>query len=231
VALAASTTWARIGLPSAGLLALARRQLRRSFGSKLGAAGAAGVALVALVLAMGSDGAARRADWIELATGAARWLCWLGAGPLVLAAAGPRDAADHLDGIEQLAALRGHDPGTLRRARVMAAMVATAWRVALPALALCLGFAALDGHLVAALLRHAVALGLFAVLVGVLLGGLGALCSEVGRGRGRALLLGVVLVPWALADRAGHPDWSIPGALAEALTTLGHAAAHAGVVR
>jgi hypothetical protein len=61
------------------------------------------------------------------------------------------------------------------------------------------------------------------------LGGLAALCSELGRGRGRALLLAVLLVPWAVGDRAGHPEWSIPGALGRALVVLAPAgAAHRG---
>jgi hypothetical protein len=53
----------------------------------------------------------------------------------------------------------------------------------------------------------------FAVIAGVTLGGLGAICGSLGRARGRWLLFAAVFGPWVLADMAGHGGWSIPGAL------------------
>jgi hypothetical protein len=186
------------------------------------------VVLVAFGLGVGSDSGGEHADWTELCSAAARWLCWLGAGPLVLGVAGPRAPNDRRDGIEALAAMRGHAPRDLGRARVVAAIVEIALRLAVPSAVLCVAFAALAWRSGPALLMQAVALGAFAALAGLVLGGLGALCSELGAGRGRALLLGVLLVPWAVGDVAGHPEWSIPGALGRVLVTLAHVGAYHG---
>jgi len=178
---------------------------------------------LALLVAVGFAAAAvmlRLADGTEarlegLTSGAAPWIAWLAAAPLALAAAEDRAALDRRDGVEALAAARGVSPAGLESARALAAMTAIARSVGAPLVTLALLTAALAGRGAVALHRAADAAGalVFAVAVGVTVGGTAAACSRVGRARGRWLLAAVMVAPWALSDLAGRGGWSIPGAL------------------
>jgi hypothetical protein len=129
---------------------------------------------------------------------------------------------DRREGVEALAASRGISPAALDSARALAAMSAVGLAVGLPLAGLSLLEAALAGRGAMMLHRLGVGLGalLFAAVAGVTLGGAGAVCGRLGRGRGRWLLAMVVLAPWLLADLAGHGAWSIPGALDATLDFL-----------
>jgi hypothetical protein len=150
---------------------------------------------------------------------AAHGVPWLVGAPIALAAAEDHAAADRHDGILALAASRGVSPSGLGAARVLAAMEEIAWGIGAPLATLALLTAALAGRVPAVLDRVGLALGVaaFAMVAGVVLGGLGAACGRLGGARGRWLLLAIVVGPWMLADLAGRGAWSIPGALGVAL--------------
>jgi hypothetical protein len=212
-----------------GLVALARRRLRRAAGGRLGAvvpwlvaAGFAGVA-VALRVADGGD-----APLGGLVASAARWLAWLAGAPVALAAAEDRRALDRRDGIDALVGPRGFSDRAVESARVLGAMIEVARAIGAPLVAIALVALSLSGSGAAALGRIGLALGaaLCAAVAGVTLGGVAAACGRLGRARGRWLLAAVILGPWAIADLGGHGSWSIPGALGAMITfTLGGAGA------
>ncbi|AUX41492.1 hypothetical protein SOCE26_029060 [Sorangium cellulosum] len=198
-----------------GAVALACARLRGAGGGKLGFAMA-----VAISLGYGAMAIVLRLDDGTTALGgllgsAARWLSWVAAGPIALAAAHDRPAADRAEGIEALAAARGLSRTSLHGARSLAAMLEVARVIAAP-LALLSALAALFSGSALLALQHlafGAALVLFGAVSGVTLGGLAAASGRVAGARGRSLFLALTLVPWALADLAGDPRWSIPGAL------------------
>lgn len=198
-----------------GVVALGRARLRDASGGQFGLAMAAvitlGYAVVALVLRI-EDGAMSLEG---LLGSAARWLAWASAGPIALAAAHDRPAADQRDGIEALAAARGLSRVTLHSARSLSAMLEIARAIAVPSAALALLVALLSGsaRLGFQHLAFGAATALFGAVAGVTLGGLAAASGQIAGPRGRTLFLALLLVPWALADVAGNAAWSIPGAL------------------
>lgn len=204
-----------------GAFALARLRLRAAWGVRaarvLAVVTALGFGVAALVLRAG-DGAALGG----LPVVAVQCLGWLAGAPIALAAAEDLRAQDRRDGIVALAAPRGTSPSALVSARTFAAMTEIAFVIGAPALVLSLFTAALAARPGVALARVGLGLGAasFAVVAGVVLGGLGAACARVGGPRGRLLLMAVVLLPWALADLTGHGGWSIPGALGAVLDAV-----------
>jgi hypothetical protein len=198
------------------LVGLCRARLAATRAARVGralawivAGGAAGVGLVLRA----SDGPEASLAGLPLA--AAPWITWIGGGALALAAAGDTAGDDRRDGVEALVAARGFSPASLAAARVLAAMGAVAAAVGVPLVALSILLAALAGRPAAIVHRLGLGLGAaaFALVVGVTLGGAGAIAGRLGRGRGRWLLFAAVAGPWMLADLAGYGAWSIPGAL------------------
>lgn len=210
-----------------GALALSRARLRATGLGRLGAAGALAAAVLhgamLLVLRIEDGPAASLGGTLRSAAAA---LAWIAAGPIALAAAGDRSAADRAEGIEALAAARGLSARALHGVRALAAMLEVASTIAVPTAALSLTAALLAGapHLALRHLSVGAALGAFAVVCGVTLGGLAAVAGRAAGRRGRPLLVALIFVPWALADLAGNPGWSIPGAL-EAFLSVAVAAA------
>lgn len=204
-----------------GAIALSRVRLRQATGGRLALVLGALVAMIfagiAIVLRV-SDGA--DAPLAGLVATAAEWIAWLAGAPIALAAARDRQAIDRAEGIEALAAGRGVSAGALASARVLAAMIEVARAIGVPLCAIALIAAGLAGSGRVALFRVAVALGAaaFAMIAGVTLGGIAAACGRFGRARGRLLFATVILGPWMLADLAGRPAWSIPGALSAVLS-------------
>jgi hypothetical protein len=180
---------------------------------------ASGFAVAAVALRV-SDGA--EASLSGLTLGAAHWVVWLAGVPLAYAAAADRASLDRREGVEALAAARGISPASLEAARAVAAMTATTSAIGVPLVLLALLTAALAGRGSAVLARAGLAAGavIVAVVAGVTLGGVGAICGRVGRARGRWLLFTVLVVPWALADLAGHGSWSIPSAIGAVLESV-----------
>lgn len=209
-----------------GAVALGRARLRGTRGFRLGLAAAVliGVVDAFTLLLLSMDDPSVTLDGTLV--GAAGWLAWTAAGPIALAAAHDRAAADRGEGIEALAAARGVPPGGLEAARALAAMQMIALVIGAPALVLA-GIGALLAGGAGAALRFAslgAALVLFAAVAGVTLGGLAAMSGRVAGPRGRGLFAAIVLVPWALADLAGSARWSIPGALDAFLSMTARAA-------
>ncbi|WP_437930446.1 hypothetical protein WMF37_14775 [Sorangium sp. So ce291] len=209
-----------------GAVALACARLRGAGGGRLGLAVAALISLgygaMALVLRL-DDGTTSLEG---LLGSAARGLAWAAAGPIALAAAHDRPAADRRDGIEALAAARGISRASLHGARSLAAMLEIARVIALPLAALSVLAALLSGSALLALrhLAFGAALALFGAVSGVTLGGLAAASGRVAGARGRALFLALTFIPWALADLAGDSRWSLPGALGAFLSFAARAA-------
>jgi hypothetical protein len=198
-----------------GAVALGCARLRQAAGGRLGLAMAAlialGYAVVAITLRL-EDGTTSLEG---LLGSAARWLAWAAAGPIALAAAHDRPAADRRDGIEALAAARGISRASLHSVRSLSAMLEIARAIAVPSVALAALAALLSGSAWLGLqhLAFGAALALFGAVSGVTLGGLAAVSGQVAGPRGRTVFVALVLVPWALADLAGDAAWSIPGAL------------------
>jgi hypothetical protein len=203
-----------------GLVALAARRLRASAGGTI-----ATLAAIPVVLAFGGIALAIRSVDGSLAPlsgvvpTAARWLAWVAAAPLALAAARDRRLLDRRAGLDALAAARGFSASALEAARALGAMTTITAALGVPLIALTLFTAALAGSVGLAVARLGLAAlaAVFAGIVGVTLGGLAAICARVGRGRGRLLFIAVVTGPWVLADLLGHGAWSVPGVLAAVL--------------
>lgn len=207
--------------PLHGALALGRARLRATSAGRLGIVAAVAVSVLyggIIVTLRVEDGPnASFGGTLRTAAGA---LAWAAAGPMALAAARDRAAADRRDGIEALAAARGLHGASLDGVRALAAMLEVTSIIALPAAVLALTSALLAGALGPGLRLLAISLALttFASVCGVTLGGLAAASSRAAGPRGRTLFAALILVPWALADLAGHAAWSIPGALDAFLT-------------
>lgn len=197
-----------------------RARLRASGGARAARAGAWGlfaVFAVAAVVLRASDG--EDASLTGLVVAAAHAVAWIAAAPLALAVAEDPRAADRRDGVILLAASRGVSASGLSSARVLAAMIEIARVIGLPVVLLALLTAGLAGRAAAAFDRLALAAGGvgFAIVAGVTLGGIAAACARAAGPRGRWLFAGAVILPWILADLAGHGAWSIPGALGAVL--------------
>jgi len=203
-----------------GLVALAARRLRASAGGRI-----ATLASIPVVLAFAGIAVALRsvdgslAPLEGLVPTAARWLAWVVAAPLALAAARDRRLLDRREGLDALAAARGFSASAVESARALGAMTSITAALGVPLVVLTLFTAALAGSvgLAVARLGLAVLAAVFAVITGVTLGGLASICARAGRARGRLLFFTVVTGPWMLADLLGHGAWSIPGVLAAVL--------------
>jgi hypothetical protein len=208
-------------------VALARARLRATGGGRLGVAAAIGVTVIyggMMIVLRVEDGAGSALDGPLRAAGAA--LAWAAAGPIALAAARDRVAADRSDGVEALAAARGVPPRALHGVRAVAAMREITGVIAIPSAALAIGAALLSGSIASALRHLAVGAGVvaFAAVCGATLGLLASISGRVAGRRGRTLLAAIVLIPWAIADLAGSAAWSVPGALGAFLSFAAGAA-------
>jgi len=168
-----------------------------------------GVGYAALLL-VGPESLSSAAKSWARALATASWVAGVGAMSLATELA-TRDATQGLTG---LARLRGFGEAQLERARTVAGARRLAVACLVPgllvALATLLRFRTLHGT--------AVALGLglatlpYALLVGSSLAFLARACSHWLPGRGRLLLLALVLGPWLLGFGLSAPIPSIPGA-------------------
>ncbi len=195
------------------VIALCRRRLNGRFGARLSwVLGVAGVLVALGLVVMGGEALGTR----EIIVRGVRWLAWLAAPPIALAAAGAPAERDRADGVDVLMGMHGVSDLRLATARGLAAMIEVSYRLGLPAVALCLSVVMATGAW--PLLGMLPGLVLFAGWGGMVLGGLGAGCGYFGGARGRSLLLAVVLVPWVIADAWGVPGLSIPGVVDMMLT-------------
>ena len=148
----------------------------------------------------------------------ASWVAGVGALSLATELA----ARDATQGITGLARLRGFGEAELERARTLAGALRLTTTVATPglmfALASLISFRTLHGTLVS------LALALFTLPYAALVGGSLSLlargCSSWLPGRGRLLLLVLVLGPWLLGSGLQMPLPSLPGAFGWLLEQL-----------
>ena len=114
-------------------VALCRRQLGSRLALRIATwVGALVSAAVVLAAALAADGLALAA----LAADGLRLLCWVGAAPVAVAVASSPQRRDRDEGVAAMCAAHGVGPLELRRARTVAAMLACAARIVVPASAM-----------------------------------------------------------------------------------------------
>jgi len=202
------------------LVALQQRCIRRSLGGRLGAFAAVFVVLLgSMIVAVDhqADPTQRFERAIMLIT---RVLLWFAIGPMALSIAGLSPSRGRAEGLEALAIIRGNSPGQLAAGRKLAAMSTVAARLGLFSVLMCLLVAAVSWQGWGSLLLRGAHLVAFALVCGVVIGGIAALCAEYAGRYGRVALLAVVLIPWVIADVVNRPVFSLPGALDGLLATL-----------
>jgi hypothetical protein len=187
-------------------LALCQRQLATRLASKLGWFLAYLVAITFVLLgAIVSD----LLDLSGLIGDALRWMWWLGAGPVALAAAAGPVERDRREGISAMCAVAGVGERELRVGRALAAMLGCAVRMAVPALTMCLLFASFAPSW--SLARQALGAVAVALIAGSALGLFASVCGQFAAARGRLLLVAVVFIPWIVSDAWSLPNLSLPG--------------------
>jgi hypothetical protein len=199
------------------LLRLSSQSQRQLLGLRLGRLYAFGVGLsYALVVFAGPAEAPVAAALWSRCLGTASWVAGVGA----LSLANDLAARDAVQGLSSLARLRGYAEPQLERARLFAGALRLGATVLVPAilvsLAIVLHLRTLAGT-VAALSLLLVSVP-YAALVGGVLAPLARLSHRLLPGRGRWVLLALVLGPWLLALGTGTSIPSIPGAFAWVLS-------------
>ncbi len=131
---------------------------------------------------------------------AAVWIAWLAGTILAWWAAGDRASVDRKEGIESLARIHGIDATTLAWGRTIAATCRVAALVGLATLPVAVASMASSPSLSDGLLRllSLLPLGGFCLGVGLTAGALACACGWLSPERGRAWLLSLVVIPWAL---------------------------------
>jgi hypothetical protein len=195
------------------LVRLCSSAQRGLWGLRLGRLYGIGIGIsYALLVFVGPASLATSTKLWARALGAASWVAGVGALSLATDLA-TRDAAQ---GITGLARLRGFGERQLESARVVAGALRLTITVLLPglmlALATLLRFRTVHGTAVAFALAFVTVP--YAALVGTSLAALGRACSSWLPGRGRLLLLALVLGPWLLGSGLGLPVPNLPGAFA-----------------
>ncbi|RYZ06935.1 MAG: hypothetical protein EOO73_14200 [Myxococcales bacterium] len=201
------------------LVRLCSRSQRQLLGLRLGRVYGIGIGIsYALTAAVApAEAAVSGSLWVRCLV-TASWVAGLGA----LSLSSDLAARDATQGVTSLARLRGFGESSLERARMLAGALRLGSTVLVPglivAVALLLKLRTLSGA--------ALALSLFvltvpyAALVGGVLAPLARACHHFFPGRGRWLLAGIVLGPWALGVGLGAPVPSIPGGFAWLLNQL-----------
>ena len=193
------------------LVRLCSKAQRELWGLRLGRVYGFGIGLSYAVVAFVGPASTATSTrlWVR-AVGTASWVAGIGA----LSLARDLSARDAARGLSSLSRLRGYGEAELERARTLAGAIRLSTTVALPGLMLSL----------ASLLRFhtlrdaAVALALalltlpYAACVGGCLAPLARACSRLLPGRGRMLLLALVLGPWLLGSGLRLPVPSLPAA-------------------
>jgi len=193
------------------LVRLCTEAQRRLWGLRLGRLYGFGVGFsYAVLVFVGPESLATTAKLWGSALATVSWVAGVGALTLATDLA----ARDASQGITGLARLRGFGEPQLERARAVAGALRLSTTVLVPglmvALAALLRFRTLHGSVVA--LGLALATLPYAVLAGSSLALLGRACSLWLPGRGRLLLLALVLGPWLFGLGLDAAVPSIPGA-------------------
>jgi hypothetical protein len=201
------------------LVRLCQQAQRTLWGLRLGRLYGFGIGLTyALLVFLGPPSPVTATKLWARALVTASWVAGVGA----LSLATELSARDAAQGITGLARLRGFGEAELERARTVAGALRLTTTVATPglmfALASLLCFRTLHGTLVS------LALALFTLPYAALVGGSLSLlargCSSWLPGRGRLLLMVLVLGPWLLGSGLQLPLPSLPGAFGWLLDSL-----------
>lgn len=146
---------------------------------------------------------------------AARVSAWLCGGLVALSASNQRAWTDRRDGVEALSAMRGVRGRALEAARVASVGMEITRAVLVPPLVVGVLTIALAGSASSAVARAGVVgvVALFAMVEGLVVGGVASLLDRLRPAGARGLLVAVVVVPWALLDLIGAPGLSVPGFL------------------
>jgi hypothetical protein len=160
-----------------------------------------------------SDGAAAPVAAVPLRV--AKMGFWLVAVPVALAAAHARTLSDERDGADALVRMRGFDSGAIAGARVAGAALIAALGGLVPAIAAAVSSAGASPSASALGERvlMLVAVCVYSVVAGGVVGALGALADLAAPRRGRWLLITATLVSWAISDIAHDPRLSLTGLL------------------
>jgi len=193
------------------LVRLCTEAQRRLWGLRLGRLYGFGIGFsYAIMVLVGPESLATSSKLWARALATASWVAGVGALTLATDLA----ARDAMQGLTGLARLRGFGEPQLERARAVAGALRLSTTVVAPglmvALAVLLRFRTLHGIVVA--LGLVLAALPYAVLVGSTLAFLGRACSVWLPGRGRLLLLSLVLGPWLLGLGLDAAVPSLPGA-------------------
>ncbi len=207
------------------VLALARRRLNQGKLARLAWVLAALAALAVILGALGDD-ATTVAEASELIAELMGLLAWGGAACLGLAAAGPSIERDSREGLEALVVLGGGSVRTLRVSRWLAAAYEGARRVLVPAFVACLALGLATKSLLIA--SHLPGIAAFGVLVGAVMGLVGAACSELGGQRGRSLFFLALLVPWLMSQASPGLGFSAAELVERGVDLLVRPMAHVG---
>ncbi len=210
----------RAGDRRQALVHLLDRRLRGHLAAQAAKALSVLIALGYAALVVGVSVSGAESEVGHVVTSALRWLTWIGAGGVALAATGPGRSADD-DGVLDLAAQRGFSQREIALARSLS-VARRALRVAgLPAVAVALVAVATSGSLALLPQRALLLAGVCAycfVLAGVCALTV-ALCRAVSRERARWLLVLVVVLPHAARSLWSHVP-SIPALFANLLSGL-----------
>jgi hypothetical protein len=198
------------GAPRA-LVRLCSKSQRELWGLRLGRIYGFGIGVsYALVLFVGSGSMATVAQLWGRALATASWVAGIGA----LSLARDLSARDAARGLSGLSRLHGYSELELERARTLAGALRLSSTVAVPGLLLSLAalvrvrtFQGVGVALLLALLTLP-----YALLVGGSLAPLARVCSRLLPGRGRLLLLALVLGPWLLGSGLDLNVPSLPAA-------------------
>ncbi len=201
------------------LVRLCQGAQRKLWGLRLGRLYGFGVGFsYAIMVFMGPESPATSTRLWARALATASWVAGVGALSLATELA----ARDATLGLTGLARLRGFGETQLERARVVAGALRLTTTVLVPglilALATLLRFRTLHGSAIA--LALALLSVPYAALVGGSLAVLARACSGWLPGRGRLLLLALVLGPWLFGSALGVPVPSLPAAFAWLLEHL-----------
>lgn len=209
----------KIPLVNRSLVRLCQQAQRTLWGLRLGRLYGFGIGLsYAVLMFLGPPSPATATKLWARALITASWVAGVGALSLATELA----ARDATQGITGLARLRGFGEAELERARTVAGALRLTTTVATPglmfALASLISFRTLHGTLVS------LALALFTLPYAALVGGSLSLlargCSSWLPGRGRLLLMVLVLGPWLLSSGLQVPLPSLPGAFGWLLHNL-----------
>jgi hypothetical protein len=202
---------------------IARARLRQTRMGRFARGASYGLAALALIWVITlriSDGSS--APLLGVPVRVAKLAFWLGAVPVALASATGFRLKDRAEGVEALLFTQGLGSRALDRARVVAAGFHGVLAISIPAAVAAIGSLAAAPTLRAAKERLLVTIAvmLYGVVAGGIVGSVGAIADWLMPRRGRSALITVAFASWALADFVHDPRLSVTGIFSIGLRLL-----------